>query len=350
MCDSQKLCSWPKGSILALLLLACSGAAALASPLDALIKFYTSSVPNPPKIDIDEVQVRRLVETGDIIIENNRAFPQWYAVIGGLVPACRFVHAGVVVKGHVLKQLIQELRPTDSVITTQAYYRVGLPKIENNKVKRVFNWLPYPIDPHGTYVITPEVTINTTISRVVALNLVNYLCDPAIGYPTKHIRIIRPRLGSQQMVRALAKYLAYHVWKGTTYDMGFDLSEKEDAIVRQRDGELWFDLTANPVPLYCTELVWRGLREAGLQVPTTQIRRGLAGLVGRIPRMPRSVVQKLDAAFVTADLLEQAGTVIYQNEPPPPVREALGRMVDLNFKAVCQKLWNHIQTLVNGQR
>ncbi len=326
------------------------GAIGMASPLDALIKFYTSSVPNPPKIEIDEVQVRRLVETGDIIIENNRAFPQWYAMIGGLVPNCRFVHAGVVVKGHVLNQLIQELRPHDSVITTQAYYRVGPPRVENGKVKRTFNWMPYPIDPQGTYVITPEVTINTTISRVVALNLMHYLCDPAIGYPTKHIRIIRPRLGTQQMVRLLAKYLTYHVWKGTTYDMGFDLSEKEEAIVRQREGELWFDLAANPVPLYCTELVWRGLREAGIEVPTTQIRRGLAGAVGRIPRMPRSVVQKLDAAFITADLLEQAGTVVYQNAPPPPVREALSKMVDLNFKATCQGIWERIQALVKGQR
>ncbi len=325
-------------------------AAAMASPLDKLIGFYTSSVPNPPKIEIDEVQVRRLVETGDIIIENNRAFPQWYAMIGGLVPNCRFVHAGVVVKGHVLRQLLQELRPADSVITTQAYYRVGPPRVIDGKIKRFFHWMPYPIDAQGIYVITPEVTINTTISRVVALNLMNYLCDPAIGYPTKHIRIIRPRLGAQELVRQLARYLAYHVWKGTTYDMGFDLSEKEDAIVRQHHGELWFDLAANPVPMYCTELVWRALREAGIQVSTTQIRRGIAGAVGRIPRMPRSVVQKLDAAFITADLLEQAGTVVYQNAPPPPVREALARMVDLNFKAACQGLWERIQALASGQR
>ena len=312
-------------------------AAMAASPLDKVVEFYISSIPNPPRVDLDWQAVRNTVETGDIIIENNRAFPQWYAMIGSLVPNCQFVHAGMVVKGHVLKALAQEISPSGAV-TMRGYYREGPPRIVDGKVTRNFEWKPYPIDSNSTYIVTPEVTINTSTSRVVALNLRDYLLDPSIGFPTKHIRVIRPRIASQEKIRTLAKYLTYHVLKRTTYDMGFDVSEKEAAICRNRNGELWFDMRAEPVPLYCTELVWRALREVGIEVPTTQVKRGIAGALGRIPRMPRSVVMKMDAAFITADVLMNGGTVIFQNAPPPTVKQALEAMVDQNFKATCQGL------------
>ena len=318
-------------------LLAIPGTIRAASPVDKIVEFYISSIPNPPRIDLDWKAVWNTVETGDIIIENNRAFPQWYAMIGSLVPNCQFVHAGMIIKGHLLKTLAQEISPSGA-ITMRAYYRGGPVRIVDGKPTRNFEWQPYPVDSNGTYVVTPEVTINTTMSRIVVLNLRDYLVDPAIGFSTKHIRVIRPRISSQDKIRTLAKYLTYHVLKRTSYDMGFDVSEKENAICRTRGGELWFDMSAQPVPLYCTELVWRALREVGIEVPTTQVKRGIATALGRVPRMPRSVVMKMDAAFVTADVLMNGGTVIYQNAPPPTVKQAVEGMVDLNFKATCQGL------------
>ena len=319
--------------LLAVLLLpAIAGA---ASPMDKVVEFYISSVPNPPKIDLNYSEIRGLVETGDIIIENNRAFPQWYAIIGSLIPNCKYVHAGMVIKGHVLKALAEKISKSGAV-TMRAYYRGGPPRIVDGKVKKIFDWMPYPVDPKGIYVVTPEVTINTSLSKVVALNLKDYLLDPAIGFPTKHIQIIRPRISTPETINRVASYLTYHVLKKTGYDMGFVANEKEPAIVRNRRGELWFDMSAAPVPLYCTELVWRALREIGIDIPPTQVKRSISGVLGRIPKVPRSLIQKIDSAFITADILKKGGAVIYKNSEPPTVRQAIEGMVDLNFKATCK--------------
>lgn len=315
-----------------------------ASPLDKVVEFYISSVPNPPKIGLDANAVWEMAETGDIIIENNRAFPQWYAMIGSLIPDCKFVHAGMIIKGHMLTNLAAEISPS-SLKTLHAYYRGAPPRFVDGKVKKIYDWFPYSVDPQGIYVITPEVTVNTSISRIVALNLKDYLVDPSIGYPTKHIRLIRPRLATQGLVRTLAKYLTYHVIKKTSYDMGFVSTETEPAVSRKQNGELVFDLSAAPVPLYCTELVYRALREAGIQIPTTQMKKAIAGPLSKIPRMPRSVLQKIDAPFVTADVLMNGGTVMYQNDPPPTVKEAIAAMVDLNVKAVSQGLMERFQII-----
>ncbi|MFZ5949683.1 MAG: hypothetical protein ACOYXC_03180 [Candidatus Rifleibacteriota bacterium] len=306
-----------------------------ASPMDKVVEFYISSVPNPPKIDLNYNEIRGLVETGDIIIENNRAFPQWYAIIGSLIPDCKYVHAGMVIKGHVLKAMAEKISRSGAV-TMHGYYRGGPPRIVDGKVKKIFDWMPYPVDPKGIYVVTPEVTINTSLSKIVALNLKDYLVDPAIGFPTKHIQIIRPRISTPETINKVAGYLTYHVLKKTGYDMGFVANEKELAIVRNRKGELWFDMSAAPVPLYCTELVWRALREIGIDIPTTQVKRSIAGILGRIPKVPRSMIQKIDSAFITADILKKGGTVIYKNSEPPTVRQAVEGMVDLNFKAACK--------------
>lgn len=319
-----------------------------ASPLDKVVEFYISSVPNPPRIGLDTKAVWDMAETGDIIIENNRAYPQWYAMIGSLIPDCRFVHAGMIIKGHVLKSLAEEISP-ESAKTLHAYYRGAPTRIVDGKVKKMYDWFPYQVDSKGIYVITPEVTINTSMSRIVALNLKDYLVDPAIGYPTKHIRLIRPRLASQALVRTLARYLAYHVIKKTTYDMGFVSTETEKAISRLQNGELTFDLSAAPVPLYCTELVYRALREAGITIPTTQVKTAISGSLAKIPRMPRSVLQKIDSPFITADVLMNGGSIIYQNDPPPTVKEAIESMVDLNFKAVSRALLARFQGIVDGR-
>ncbi len=320
---------------------------AFASPLDKVVEFYTSSVPNPPRIELDPKAVWDMVETGDIIIENNRAFPQWYAMIGSLVPDSNFVHAGMIIKGHVLKSLAEEISPS-SVRTLHAYYKGAPPRVVDGKLKKMYDWFPYPVDPQGIYIVSPELTINTSLSRIVAMNLKDYLVDPAIGYPTKHIRIIRPRLATQSLVRTLARYLTYHVIKETIYDMGFVSTEKETAVSRLQNGELVFDLSAAPVPLYCTELVYRALREAGINIPTTQIKKSISGSLSKIPRMPRSVLQKIDSPFITADVLMSGGTVVYQNAPPPTVKEAIAALVDLNFKAVSQSLMERFQNIASN--
>jgi len=160
--------------------------------------------------------------------------------------------------------------------------------------------------------------------------------------------VIRPRLAMQNDVRNVAKYLTYHVIKKTTYDMGFVATENETAICRDRNGELHFDMSAAPVLLYCTELVWRALREVGINVPTTQVKRGIAGALGSVPKMPRSVIQKMDAAFITADVLCNGGSVIYQNAAPPSVGQAIGAMVDLNFRSACDGLRARFEQIAAG--
>lgn len=315
-----------------------------AAPFDRIVEFYISSVPRPPRVDIDVEAVQGIAKTGDIIIENNRAFPQWYAMLGALVPDCRFVHAGMIIQGHDLEIMAAEISPR-SVEELHVFYRGAPPRIVEGKMVKTYDWFPYHVDPEGIYVVTPEVTVNTSMSRIVALSLKDYLDDPAIGYPTKHICVIRPRLVSKSLARTLARYLTYHVIKKTSYDMGFVSTEAETAVSRLQNGKLTFDMRAAPVPLYCTELVSRALGEAGILVPTTHLRRSISESLAKIPRIPRSVLQKLDSPFIPADALMSVGTVIYQNAPPPTVTEAIETLVDLNFKAISQSLLAHFQSI-----
>ncbi|MEW6709363.1 MAG: hypothetical protein AB1403_06005 [Candidatus Riflebacteria bacterium] len=311
-----------------------------AGPLDKIVEFYTSSVPNPAEVKIDVLKVMELAETGDIIIENNIAFPQWYAAIGILVPGTRYVHAGMVVKGHALKQYLQKLDPQNNNRNAKtAHVRcLQTNKDANGKPYKVWEWVRAPIDPNAKYVITPEVTRGRTLSSVVALHLKHYLLDPAIGYSTKHIKVLRPPVQTQPALEKMIMYLCYHVLKKTEYDMGFSIDEPEPLIFRKTTEGITADISVAPVPLYCTELLWRALKQANCEADTVKIGGGFGDFLRKIKRMPKSLATKITAPFVTADLFINHTQTVYANAAPPSVGEVIRDMRDKAFKKICEDL------------
>lgn len=306
------------------------------SPLDKAVEFYTTSLPNPPKIALDVDQVMALAETGDVIIENNRAFPQWYVAIAALVPSTRFIHAGMVVKGHVLASLWPTFTKTDCPF--RGYRRGTFQMKGKNGMETRWRWAPVPLDPNRKYVITPEVVGENTMSCIVALDLQDYLIDPAVGFPVKHIKVLRAPIRDQAALNRLTMYLGYHLYQKTTYDMGFDTTEPEVAVKRKANGELTFDLTKAPVPLYCTELCYRSLAEADIEVPTTSVSAALIGSVAKVPRIPKGYVAKLKAPFITADCFIRKCSVVYQNPEPPKPGEVVKTIIDEGWRNLCYQL------------
>jgi hypothetical protein len=311
-----------------------------AGPLDKVVEFYTSPFPNPPKVPIDVGTVVNLAETGDIVIENNRAFPQWAVMIGMLVPNTRYVHGGMVVKGHVLKRINTLFGKKIGARKGFTVYRKQKEQeTRDGKPVTVWRWKAQPEIHYGrAYVITPEVVEKETDSRVVALDLGDYLVDPGFGYPTKHIKLLRPKICEQRALDKVANYLGYHLLKRTPYDMGFDIKENEIAIKRSSTGETEYDISIMPVPLYCTELILRALREGGLDVEPTFINQKAAAVARFIPGLPKMVSEKLRAPFITADCFLPRVQVLYQNEAPPSVGEILKTMGPGKSKTTCDHL------------
>ena len=322
------------------------GLSVSGNPFDKIVEFYTSSIPRPPKVALDIEQVIDLAETGDIIIENNRGFPQWYAAIAAMVPGTRYIHAGMVIKGHVLLAHLAQLEIAGTVVPRHAYVRcLQTATDKRGKPAKIWQWVRAPILSNGKYVVTPEVTRGAKMSRVVALHLRHYLQDPAVGYPCKHIQLLRAPIASQKALTRLSLYLAYHVMKETGYDMGFSATEEEPAISRTIEGELTFDFSLAPVPLYCTELIWRALREAEVQVMPTHLAGSFGDALRKIAHLPASLAEKIRAPFVTADLFIRNNTCLYANAAPPHVPMVIGAMIDDSFKNACRKLSEKFQNL-----
>ncbi len=318
-----------------------------AGVLDKVVEFYTSSVPNPAEVKIDVQKVIDLAETGDIIIENNIAYPQWYAAIGTLVPGTRYVHAGMVVKGHALRHYLQKLDPQNKNRAAKtAHVRcLQTNKDPNGRPYKVWEWVRASIDPNAKYVITPEVTRGRTLSSVVALHLKHYLLDPAIGYSTKHIKLLRPPVQTQPALEKMIMYLCYHVVKKTEYDMGFSIDEPEPVIFRKTTEGITADISVAPVPLYCTELLWRALKQADCQADTIKIGGSIGESLRKIKRMPKSLASKIAAPFVTADLFIKHTQTIYANAASPSVIEVVKNMRDKAFKKICEDLQENFAKL-----
>ncbi|MFZ2959622.1 MAG: hypothetical protein WA705_22275 [Candidatus Ozemobacteraceae bacterium] len=318
-----------------------------AGLMDKAISFYTSAMPNPPQIPIEVGKVVALANTGDIIIENNRAFPQWAALIATLVPGTRYVHAGMVVRGHVLKQINAEFgRMNGSKQGFTVYRKQRSEEIREGKTIAVWRWTAQSQIHYGrAYVITPDVVEKEAMSRVVALDLGDYLCDPGVGYPTKHIKLIRAPIANQSALNRLVKYLGYHLLKGTPYDMGFSITENEQAVRRTADGNIEFDLSIMPVPLYCTELLLRALKEADVTVGTTLLNRKAAAVAKAFPKLPAMVAEKLDAPFITADCFIPRMLVLYENQPAPAIGELMGSITHSGFRLLCQNLKDRFQAV-----
>ena len=68
-------------------------------PIQRIGDSFINPMKDPPTLPINLELVMRLAKTGDIIIENNQAFPQWHVVFGSLNPNLQYVHAGMVLTG-----------------------------------------------------------------------------------------------------------------------------------------------------------------------------------------------------------------------------------------------------------
>mgnify|MGYP001614658805 CR=1 FL=1 len=267
-----------------------------AGPMDKVVEFYSAPLPNAPKIDTDVVRAMEVAETGDIVIENNRAYPQWYVAIAFLVPNTKYVHGEMVVKGHVLSTLEQTFAKIGKRSPAFFAYRRQQQDVQTKKgLVKVWKCLPITaIDPSRPYVITPEVTGNEKLSAVVALDMEDYLIDPALGYPYKHVKILRAPVKNQAAINRVVRYLVYHLSKKTLYDMGFAIDEQEPAVRRHGNGRITFDLTVAPVPIYCTELILRALGEAGdFQFKTTLVNPKLVQTLSRIPKVTMAFFEKV---------------------------------------------------------
>ncbi|MBF0543950.1 MAG: hypothetical protein HQM08_05945 [Candidatus Riflebacteria bacterium] len=311
------------------------------SLLDSITQFYLSSLSNPPKIDIDVSKVMGLADSCDIIIENNRAFPQWYVMIAGIVPTTRYVHGGIVVKGFDLIQLRNFFDDLTKGKNSIPVYRRGLVNEHvKGKVVPVWEWLPSnDIDPNRPYVITPDVVVKTKMSCIVALDMEHYLCDPKYGFSTKHIKVIRLPLKSQSQKLLVEKYLGYNLAKKTEYDMGFSIMESDQGFSVDKDDEVKINFDLAPVPLYCTEMIYRAFNETlGIKLPTTQCNRLLLNIISRIPFLPKGLVGKVKEPFVTADCFIKTGEIVYQNQDSPSPEETIKELSNDMVKGFCKKL------------
>ncbi|MBF0408478.1 MAG: hypothetical protein HQM10_14095 [Candidatus Riflebacteria bacterium] len=307
------------------------------SLLDAVVNFYISPIPNPPEIKTDVRKVIGLVDTGDIIIENNRAFPQWYVIIGSLVPGTRYVHAGMILKGHEILSLNSYYETlTKEKNSIKIYRRSLVEENQNGKTVKVWQWLPSDaIDINKPYVITPEVVAKEKVSRVVAIDIEHYLSDPKGGHPTKHIQVLRPAIKNQQQRQLIKKFLGYSLYKKIEYDMGYTILEPNPAF-RVENQDAVIDLSVAPVPMYCTEMIFRAFKETiNMELPTTQVDKRISGILEKIPGVPRGLIEKLKSPFVTADCFIKKAELIYKNSDSPPPDEVLQSLVSDSFKKFC---------------
>ncbi|HPT48219.1 MAG TPA: hypothetical protein PLM07_20245, partial [Candidatus Rifleibacterium sp.] len=203
-----------------------------ASPIDAVIGFYTSAVPNPPQIPVQVSQVNDLVTTGDIIIENDRAFAQWYVAIAALVPNTHFVHSGLVITGKDLLALNNRLKAIfrDDGFAEIKPHKLKLYTFANKKKKTIttWRWMPCEFDVNRKYVITPAGVGEKADNIVAVFDLHDYLVHPKYG-SCKHIQVIRPDGLSEDGKNKIVDYLGLHLYKKTGYDMGFSMNEQENA-------------------------------------------------------------------------------------------------------------------------
>ncbi|HOT30108.1 MAG TPA: hypothetical protein PLU72_18165 [Candidatus Ozemobacteraceae bacterium] len=292
---------------------------------DSIVNPHLEQEPVPTDID----RILSSVRTGDIIIENNLAFPQIYAVFGTLMPNTRFVHAGVVVSG---RELDAELRKLTGRVGDRRMPRpLGLKTVVLSAAaggRRVKSWEAMPaIDPAGWYVVSSEFSRIRGDSYVFAMQLGDYLRFPSGAYCTKVMKVLRPRGLDEAKRRLVAAYLAYHVYRLSPYDKRFSLAEAETGIRRNEQGQIFYRLSTLQVPLYCTEIVHRALRFAGL--PGAD----LASPLGNVETRPVDPPQKdwwrlpvtTGVSFAVADGFMRYADVIYENGEPFSVDEARRR-------------------------
>jgi len=227
---------------------------------------YLSPLPVVPDIKTDFGEIYKVAKTGDVIIENNLAFPQYYAVFGTLMPDLRYVHAQMVISGDDLQRELQRIEMMSGRSTLLKTMRVKARKINSPVGEKMVNvWEPYPsVDRSRLYCVGPEFVREIGGSYVVAMDLEECVKFPSNRVVSKALKLVRPRGITDAGRRLIATYLAYHVYMATTYDARFAMNEKETGIMRDEAGKISFNFKVKPVPQYCTEIIHRALRFANL--------------------------------------------------------------------------------------
>lgn len=319
------------------------GTVTWGAPMDAVVGFYTSPVPLPPKIPVCVASIMEVLRTGDVVIENDRAFPQWYVAIAAIVPGTKYVHAGVAIKGKEVIWVNSRFAKTlpDKKLEPIMAHKWQLVDIPNSKKpKKAWRWMPVPIDPDQMYIVTPG-GVGVTGANVVALfDLNDYLTHPSYG-SVKHIKVIRPNL-TEPLARAkIVEYLCIHLALRTGYDMGFSLSETEPS---SHISDV-MDVGFKTVPVYCTELCLRALEKGGITTPVIKLEKGVLGKIKGIPGLPKAFVQKISENFITADCFVKSGKVVYENSLPPVPGKAFAVMMGGEVKNVMQAIGNSFRHL-----
>jgi len=237
----------------------------VTGPIQRIGDTIINPMQDPPVMPFDLDLVTRLARTGDIVIENNQAFPQFHAVFGAVVPDMKYVHAGMVITGADLIAGAAEVRALDVRMRAPAIYRMGKRSLALNPKRVVELWQKDAfIDPNGLYVVAPEFLLEAKGLRIMAMEFRDYMMFPAQNACTKALILLRPQNIDDSRRALIRKYLAYHVILRTEYDPAFRVDEIERGIVRDRAGNVKVDMAIPPVKLYCTEIGHRALRFADL--------------------------------------------------------------------------------------
>ncbi len=320
---------------------ACLQALAASSEEESLLEMFVTGpiqrigdtiinpMPNPPVLPINYALVARLARTGDIIIENNQAFPQFHAVFGAFVPDMKFVHAGMVITGADLIAGAAEVKALDARMRAPVVYRMGKRSLAMNPKRVVELWQKDTvIDPAGLYVVAPEFLLEAKGLRIMAMEFRDYMMFPAQTACTKAFKLLRPQNIDESRRALIRKYLAYHVILRTEYDPVFRVDEAERGIIRDRAGNVKVDMSIPPVKLYCTEIGHRALRFADL--PGAKLVRPfqkLPDLSVAPPKVPSwwNLPPNYGGSYVLADGFIAYSYHIYSTAPPAPLETARKR-------------------------
>ncbi len=287
---------------------------------------YLSPLPVVPDIKTDFGEIYKVARTGDIIIENNLAFPQYYAVFCTLMPGLRYVHAQMVITGDDLQRELQRMEMLAGRSTLLKTMRVKARRIKSPAGEKMVNvWEPYPsVDRSRFYCVGPEFVRETGGSYVVAMDLEECVKFPSNRVVSKALKLVRPRGITDAGRRLIATYLAYHVFMGTTYDARFAMNEKETGIKRDETGKVSLDFKAKPVPQYCTEIIHRALRFANL--PGAMLVNPLQKFDVRARPPKRDDWWQLPANYggslAVAEGFLPTGIILYENAEPCSPAEA----------------------------
>ena len=304
----------------------------ITGPIQRIGDTIINPMQDPPFLPVNFDLVARLARTGDIVIENNQAFPQFHAVFGAFVPDMNFVHAGMVITGADLIAGAAEVKALDARMRAPAVYRMGKRSLALNPKRVVELWQKDPvIDPNGLYVVAPEFLLEAKGLRIMAMEFRDYMMFPAQTACTKAFNLLRPQNIDASRRALIRKYLAYHVILRTDYDPAFRVDEIERGIVRDRAGNVKVDMSIPPVKLYCTEIGHRALRFADL--PGAKLVRPfqkLPDLSVAPPKVPSwwNLPPNYGGSYVLADGFIAYSHNMYSTAKPAPL-EIARRRADL---------------------